>query len=158
MATITCIGLTGVRFDLTVVLTGTNPAQTTMTGLKALAAAVEGHNITAAMYGEISAEKDTSINLATDAAKTLTAAGIVADDLVICKPLATGNKEERQEQKGAIAEAKREGLAAADTNAVYYRTLNTFNKSRLPNPYEADAYNVDDDENTGTLVASRPWS
>ena len=158
MATITCIGLTGVRFDLTVVLTGTSPPQTTMAGLKALAAAVEGHNITAAMYGEISAEKDTSINLANDAAKTLTAAGIVAGNLVICTPLKTGNKEERQEQKGAIAEAKREGLAAADTNAVYYRTLNTFNKNRLPNPYEGNAFNADDDENTGTLVASRPWS
>ena len=153
MATIRCKGLTGVVFDLTVTL-GT----TTMTGLKALAQAVEGHNITTAMYGEISAEKDPSINLANDAAKTLTAAGIVADDLVICKPLATGNKEERQEQKGAIAEAKREGLAAADTDAVYYRTLNTFNKTRLPNPYEANAYNADDDENTGPLVAQRPWS
>lgn len=153
MATIKCKGLTGVVFDLTVTL-GT----TTMTGLKALAQAVEGHNITTAMYGEISAEKDPSINLANNAANTLTAAGIVADDLVICKPLATGNKEERQEQKGAIAEAKREGLAAADTDAVYYRTLNTFNKTRLPNPYEANAYNADDDENTGSLVIGRPWT
>ena len=153
MATIICKGLTGARFNLTVTL-GT----TTVTGLKALAQAVEGAPITAAMYGNISAEKDPSINLTTDAAKTLTAAGIVADDLVICKPLATGNKEQRQEQKGAIAQAKREGLAAADTDAVYYRAANTFNKNRLPNPYEADAYNADDDENTGTLAASRPWT
>ena len=153
MATIKCKGLTGARFNLTVTL-GT----TTVTGLKALAQAVEGAPITAAMYGNISAEKDPSINLTTDAAKTLTAAGIVADDLVICKPLATGNKEQRQEQKGAIASAKRKGLAAADTDAVYYRAANTFNKNRLPNPYEANAYNADDDENTGTLAASRPWT
>jgi hypothetical protein len=153
MATIKCKGLTGARFNLTVTL-GT----TTVTGLKALAQAVEGAPITAAMYGNISAEKDPSINLTTDAAKTLTAAGIVADDLVICKPLATGNKEQRQEQKGAIAAAKRKGLAAADTDAVYYRAKNTFNKNRLPNPYEANAYNADDDENTGALAASRPWT
>ena len=70
----------------------------------------------------------------------------------------TGNKEQRQEQKGAIAQAKREGLAAADTGAVYYRAKSTFNKNRLPNPYEANAYNADDDENTGSLAASRPWT
>jgi hypothetical protein len=153
MATIRCKGLTGVVFDVTVTL-GT----TTMNGLTALAQAIEGAPITTGMYAEIRAYKDQAINQTNDGAKTLTAAGLVADDLVVCVPLKTGNKEERQEQKGAIAQAKREGLAAADTNAIYYRTLKTFNKNRLPNPYEADAYNVDDDENTGTLVASRPWS
>ena len=153
MATIKCKGLTGVVFDVTVTL-GT----TTMNGLTALAQAIEGAPITTGMYAEIRAYKDQAINQTNDGAKTLTAAGLVADDLVVCVPLKTGNKEERQEQKGAIAQAKREGLAAADTNAIYYRTLKTFNKNRLPNPYEADAYNVDDDENTGTLVASRPWS
>ena len=153
MATIRCKGLTGVVFDVTVTL-GT----TTMNGLTALAQAIEGAPITTGMYAEIRAYKDQAINQTNDGAKTLTAAGLVADDLVVCVPLKTGNKEERQEQKGAIAQAKREGLAAADTNAIYYRTLKTFNKNRLPNPYEADAYNVDDDENTGILVASRPWS
>ena len=152
MATIRCKGLTGVVFDLTVTL-GT----TTMNGLTALARAVEGAPITTAMYGEI-ALHNTSINQTNDGAKTLTAAGIVADDLVVCTPLKTGNKEQRSDQKGAIAQAKREGLAAADTDAPYYNALNTWNKNRLPNPYEANAYNADDDENTGNLVASRPWS
>ena len=109
------------------------------------------------MYGEI-ALHNTSINQTNDGAKTLTAAGIVADDLVVCTPLKTGNKEQRSDQKGAIAQAKREGLAAADTDAPYYNALNTWNKNRLPNPYEANAYNADDDENTGTLAASRPWT
>ena len=152
MATIKCKGLTGVVFDLTVTL-GT----TTMNGLTALARAVEGAPITTAMYGEI-ALHNTSINQTNDGAKTLTAAGIVADDLVVCTPLKTGNKEQRSDQKGAIAHAKREGLAAADTDAPYYNALNTWNKNRLPNPYEANAYNADDDENTGTLAASRPWT
>ena len=156
MATIKCKGLSGVVFDLTVTL-GT----TTMTGLKALAQAIEGAPITTTMYGEISAEKDPSINLANNAANTLTAAGLVEGDLVICTPLddpTVINKEQRQEQKGAIASAKRKGLAAADTDATNYRAGNTFNKSRLPNPYEGNAVNADDDENTGTLQAQRPWS
>tara|TARA_B110000285_G_scaffold2829_1_gene2958 strand:+ start:1490 stop:1951 length:462 start_codon:yes stop_codon:yes gene_type:complete len=153
MATITCKGLTGVVFDLTVTL-GT----TTMNGLTALAQAVEGAPITTGMYGEISLYDTPSINQTNDGAKTLTAAGLEEGSAVLCTPLKTGNKEERQEQKGAIAQAKREGLAAADTNAVYYRTLKTFNKNRLPNPYEANLYNADDDENTQTLQASRPWT
>jgi hypothetical protein len=153
MATIRCKGLTGVVFDLTVTL-----GSTTVNGLTALARAIEGAPITTGMYGEIHLVSNPAINQTTDGAKTLTAAGIVAGDTVVCIPLKTGNKEARQEQKGAIAQAKREGLAAADTDAVYYRTLSTWNKNRLPNPYEADAYNADDDENTGTLAASRPWT
>jgi|TARA_B110000259_G_scaffold131151_1_gene147995 lysophospholipid acyltransferase (LPLAT)-like uncharacterized protein len=153
MATIRCKGLTGVVFDLTVTL-----GSTTVNGLTALARAIEGAPITTGMYGEIHLVSNPAINQTTDGAKTLTAAGIVAGDTVVCIPLKTGNKEARQEQKGAIAQAKREGLAAADTDAVYYRTLSTWNKNRLPNPYEADAYNADDDENTDALAVSRPWT
>jgi lysophospholipid acyltransferase (LPLAT)-like uncharacterized protein len=140
-------------FDLTVTL-----GSTTVNGLTALARAIEGAPITTGMYGEIHLVSNPAINQTTDGAKTLTAAGIVAGDTVVCIPLKTGNKEARQEQKGAIAQAKREGLAAADTDAVYYRTLSTWNKNRLPNPYEADAYNADDDENTDALAVSRPWT
>ena len=153
MATIRCKGLTGVVFDLTVTL-----GSTTVNGLTALARAIEGAPITTGMYGEIHLVSNPAINQTTDGAKTLTAAGIVAGDTVVCIPLKTGNKEARQEQKGAIAQAKREGLAAADADAVYYRTLSTWNKNRLPNPYEADAYNADDDENTDALAVSRPWT
>ena len=153
MATIKCKGLTGTVFDLTVTL-----GSTTVNGLTALARAIEGAPITTGMYGEIHLVSNPAINQTTDGAKTLTAAGIVAGDTVVCIPLKTGNKEARQEQKGAIAQAKREGLAAADTDAVYYRTLSTWNKNRLPNPYEADAYNADDDENTDALEVSRPWT
>ncbi len=153
MATITCKGLSGVVFDLTVTL-GT----TTMNGLTALAQAVEGAPITTAMYGEIVLYDTPSINQTNDGAKTLTAAGLEEGSAVVCVPLKTGNKEQRQEQKGAIASAKRKGLAAADTDAVYYRAANTFNKNRLPNPYEVNAYNADDDENAGALAVSRPWT
>ena len=79
MATIKCKGLTGVEFDLTVTM-GT----TTMNGLTALAQAVEGQEIITAMYAEIIAQKDTSINQTNDGAKTLTAAGLVDGDRVYC--------------------------------------------------------------------------
>jgi len=155
MATIKCKGLTGVTFDLTVTM-----GSTTMNGLTALAQAVEGHNITTSMYGEISAAKNPSINQTNDGAKTLTAAGLVDGDIVICTPVddpATLTKEARADQKLYIAEAKRKGLAADDTTATYYRNANTYDKTMLPNPYEGDDYNVDDDENTGSLIQKRPW-
>ena len=155
MATIKCKGLTGVTFDLTVTM-----GSTTMNGLTALAQAVEGHNITTSMYGEISAAKNPSINQTNDGAKTLTAAGLVDGDIVICTPAddpATLTKEQRADQKLYIAEAKRKGLAADDTTATYYRNANTYDKTMLPNPYEGDDYNVDDDENTGSLIQKRPW-
>ena len=138
-----------------------NPAGTTITGTGYGVKLDAGGPYTISNAGEISAEKDPSINLANNAANTLTAAGLVEGDLVICTPLddpTVINKEQRQEQKGAIASAKRKGLAAADTDATYYRAGNTFNKSRLPNPYEVNAVNVDDDENTGPLQTQRPWT
>ena len=156
MATIKCKGLTGVTFDLTVTM-----GSTTMNGLTALAQAVEGHNITTSMYGEISAAKNPSINQTNDGAKTLTAAGLVDGDIVICTPVddpATLTKEARADQKAYIAEAKRKGLAAGDTSATYYRNSNTWDKTLVPNPYENDDYNADDDENTGALVPKRPWA
>jgi hypothetical protein len=70
---------------------------------------------------------------------------------------ATLTKEQRADQKLYIAEAKRKGLAADDTTATYYRNANTYDKTMLPNPYEGDDYNVDDDENTGSLIQKRPW-
>ena len=153
MATIKCKGLTGVVFDLTVTM-----GSTTMNGLTALAQAVEGSPITTAMYGDVRADSDPAINQTNNGSDNLTAAGLAEGDLVICVADQSGNKEVRQEYRGAIASAKRKGLAAGDTGANYYRTLNTWNKNRLPNPYEVNAYNPDDDENTGTLNASRPWT
>ena len=66
MATIKCKGLTGVQFDLTVTM-----GSTTMNGLTALAQAVEGQEIVTAMYAEIHATKDPSINQTNDGAKHL---------------------------------------------------------------------------------------
>ena len=65
-------------------------------------------------------------------------------------------KEERQIQKLEIAQVKRQ--ADGDTTKDYYRTLNTYDAARIPNPYEDNDINPDDDENTGALQTGRPWT
>ncbi len=157
MATIKCKGLTGVQFDLTVTM-----GSTTMNGLTALAQAVEGQEIITAMYAEIHASKDPSINQTNNGGDTLTAAGLVDGDSVYCIPRYSGSngfKRQRQEEKLRIATTKRKGLAAGDTNANYYRTRNTKQKNRLATLYTAG--NNDSGTlvaNGGALVAGRPWS
>jgi hypothetical protein len=116
------------------------------------------------MYGEIHAVKDKSINQTNDGAKTLTAAGLVDGDRVYCIPRYSGSngfKRQRQEEKLRIAVSKRKGLAAADTNAAYYRPINTKTKDNLPTLYTAgdnDTNNLVDNANTGGLVTGRPWT
>ena len=156
MATIKCKGLTGVEFDLTVTM-----GSTTMNGLTALAQAVEGQEIVTAMYAEIIAQKDKTINQTNDGAKTLTAAGLVDGDRVYCIPRysgSTGFKRQRQEEKLRIATTKRKGLAAGDTNANYYRALNTKTKNNLPTLYAAGNNTALVQNNNSPLDASRPWT
>ena len=157
MATIKCKGLTGVQFDLTVTM-----GSTTMNGLTALAQAVEGQEVVTAMYAEIHAEKDSSINQTNNGSDTLTAAGLSEGDMVICIPRYSGSngfKRQRQEEKLRIAVTKRKGLAAADTNANYYRTKNTKTKLNLPTLYAAgNNTNLVDNANSGGLVTGRPWT
>ena len=122
-------------FDLTVTMNST-----TMNGLTALAKAVEGQEITTSMYAEIIAEKDKTINQTDHGGDNLTAAGLVEGDIVYCLGLHTGSngfKRQRQEQKLKFAVTKRKGLAAGDTNATYYRSLNTKTKANLPTLYTA---------------------
>ena len=159
MATIKCKGLTGVVFDLTVTM-----GSTTMSGLTALAQAIEGQEITTSEYEEIVAIKDKSINQATNGSDNLTAAGLVEGDMVQCVPLGrttSRTKRQRQEQILKIAVTKRKGLAAGDTNANYYRALNTKSKANLPTLYKAGdnrTANVIDNDNSGGLVTGRPWT
>ena len=92
----------------------------------------------------------------------MTAAGLVDGDSVHCIPRysgADGFKRQRQEEKLRIATTKRKGLAAGDTNAVYYRALNTKTKTNLPTLYAAgNNTNLVDNTNSGGLVAGRPWT
>ena len=159
MATLRCKGLTGVEFDITVTM-----GSTTMDGLTALAQAVEGQEVVTAMYAEIVAQKDKTINQTDHGSDNLTAAGLVDGDRVYCIPRysgANGFKRQRQEEKLRIAVSKRKGLAAADTNAAYYRALNTKTKNNLPTLYAAGnnvTANRVDNTNSGGLVTGRPWT
>ena len=103
---------------------------------------------------DIALERDTSITDVANGTDVISAAGIVDGDTIICiddkkNLLTTNTKEVRQERKGRIASVKREREG---------KTAYTWNKNRLPNPYEGNLSNPDDDENTGTLQAQRPWT
>lgn len=103
---------------------------------------------------DIALERDTSITDVNNGTDVISAAGIVDGDTIICiddkkNLLTTNTKEVRQERKGRIASVKREREG---------KTEYTWNKNRLPNPYEGNLSNPDDDENTGTLQPQRPWT
>ena len=84
--------------------------------------------------------------------------------MVQCIPLGrttARTKRQRQEQKLKIAVTKRKGLAAGNTNANYYRALNTKSKANLPTLYKAGdnvTANRIDNANSGGLVTGRPWT
>ena len=74
-------------------------------------------------------------------------------------------RQERQDAKLAIAEAKRQGKTVApdgtisgaiDPTKPYYRTANTLDKNLLPNPYNANDI-APDDGDSGPLNQGRPW-
>ena len=78
-------------------------------------------------------------------------------------------KRTRQDQKLALALAKREGKTVAadgtisgatDTSAVAYRARNTLTVSQLPTRYSGSSNTspLVDNANTGGLVTGRPWT
>ena len=78
-------------------------------------------------------------------------------------------KRTRQDQKLALALAKREGKTVAadgtisgatDTDAVAYRERNTLTVSQLPTRYHASDNTgaLVDNANSGGLVTGRPWT
>ena len=93
-------------------------------------------------------DRDNSITDYNNGSDTLLAAGIVDGDLIICIDDPDGTKEVLQERKLRNASVKRERLGKLSYN---------YDKTLLPNPWEGDAYNADDDEATGILVPTRPW-
>ena len=97
---------------------------------------------------DIVLDRDTSITDYNNGSDTLLAAGIVDGDLIRCIDDPDGTKEVRQERKLRNASVKRERLGKLSYN---------FDKTLLPNPWEGDAFNTDDDEATGSLVPARPF-
>lgn len=106
---------------------------------------------------DIVVERDTSITDGNNGSDTLLVAGVVDGDNIICIDEPTGTKEVRQNRKLRIASVKRlaDSVANIGSGANDRYTLNT---AQIPNPYEGNAYNADDDENTGSLVVGRPWT
>ena len=107
---------------------------------------------------DIALERDTSITDVANGSDPIAVGvgnlGLVDGDTIICiddkkNLLTTNTKEVCQERKGRIASVNREREG---------KTEYTWNKNRLPNPYEGNLSNPDDDENTGTLQAQRPWT
>ena len=145
-------GLTGKRGTITV----SDPDVVTVVNLIPLIIADEDPTVGVLTNNDydIAVQRDTSITDVNNGSDTCTVAGIVDGDTIICiddkKNLETTNtKEVRQERKGRIASVNREREG---------KTEYTWNKNRLPNPYEGNLSNPDDDENTGTLQAQRPWT
>lgn len=75
-------------------------------------------------------------------------------------------KQLRQVAKLDIAQAKRQGKTVAidgtitgttDPTKPYYRLLNTYDLTLLPDTYNNNVPGADDNPNTGGLVESRPW-
>jgi hypothetical protein len=73
-------------------------------------------------------------------------------------------KQDKQEAKLAIAEAKRQGKLVADDGTIsgpvdstkqYYRANNVLEIDDLPTKYVGDT--IFDNANTGGLIQGRPW-
>lgn len=76
-------------------------------------------------------------------------------------------KRDRQDQKLAIAEAKRQGKTVADDGTIsgsvdptkpYYRSLNTLDATLLPTRYNATSNTGALVQNGTTLIDGRPWT
>ena len=106
---------------------------------------------------DIVVERDTSITDGNNGSDTLLVAGVVDGDNIICIDEPTGTKEVRQNRKLRIASVKREydsSRGVGSPNNDRY----TLDATQIPNPYEGNSVNPDDDENTDALVVGRPWT
>ena len=110
---------------------------------------------------DIALERDTSITDVANGSDTISD-HIVDGDTIICiddkKNLtSTNTKEVRQNRKLRIASVKRLADSVADIGSPSNDRY-TLNTAQIPNPYEGNAVNADDDENTGSLTVGRPWT
>jgi len=110
---------------------------------------------------DIALERDTSITDVANGSDTIST-HIVDGDTIICiddkKNLtSTNTKEVRQNRKLRIASVKRLADSVANIGSPSNDRY-TLDATQIPNPYEGNAVNPDDDENTGSLVVGRPWT
>ena len=110
---------------------------------------------------DIVLERDTTITDVANGSDTIST-HIVDGDTIICiddkKNLtSTNTKEVRQNRKLRIASVKRLADSVANIGSEANDRY-TLDATQIPNPYEDNAVNPDDDENTGSLVVGRPWT
>jgi hypothetical protein len=110
---------------------------------------------------DIALERDTSITDVNNGSDTIST-HIVDGDTIICiddkKNLtSTNTKEVRQNRKLRIASVKRLADSVANIGSPSNDRY-TLDATQIPNPYEGNAVNPDDDENTDALVVGRPWT
>ena len=147
-STIKYRGLSGVRGSVTVEI-GPSPAANTLTEITNLMIADEGLN--ANYYADFFLLRDNSVKLTANGADDWNDLSLASTDelvAVLDDDPTTFTKEQRQIRKLEIATIKR----AADSRP------STYDATQIPNPYEGNAYNADDDENTDALVVGRPWA
>lgn len=155
MADITYWGLTSTKGTVTIADTST----ATIDDLIAAVAADEGLPTD---YYQLSKSTDPSNTLSSivgdsTAPDTLDDLGIGDGDTVFCTTAQDNlTKQERQIQKLEIAEIKRK--AGGDTSKAYYRTLNTYDATLLPDTYNDNQAGADDNANVGGLQPGRPWT
>lgn len=136
------IGLTRVRSTLAV---GTDTA--TFPAYVAAIAAAEGLSST---YYFLSLARDPSINMTTYPTETFDEMGITIEGDTIIAALVSDTgltKEQKQDRKLAIASAAR----AQDSRRY------TLDKTQLPNPYNGNVVDPDENANVGGLITGRPW-
>jgi hypothetical protein len=149
-------GLTGVWGTITIA----DPDTATIDDVITAIAADEG---LPTQYYSVSVEDNPNINDITygDSSTPIapappTGLGITTSDRFISTTRQSGlTKEERQIQKLEIAKLKRQ--AGGDTSKDYYRELNVYNTSLLPNPYNDNDADPDDGD-AGPLNDGRPWT
>jgi len=155
MADITYWGLTSTKGTVTIADTST----ATIDDLISAVASDEGLPTDYYQLSKSTDPSNTLSNIVGDSTlpPSLDTLGIGDGDTVYCTTAQDNlTKEERQIQKLEITQVKRQ--AGGDTTKDYYRALNTYDATRIPNPYEDNDINPDDDENTGALQTGRPWT
>jgi len=148
-------GLTGLRRSIT----GFDDT----TSIDDLIAAIAADEELETNYYIISKEGDPSNTLSfiygdSSTPASVSSLGIETGDVIICKPNSRGTtKQTRQVMKLDIAQKKREGGPDDDTNAVFYRSNNSYDRDLLPNPYNGNSADPDDGD-AGPLDDGRPWT
>jgi hypothetical protein len=143
MATITYKGLSGIRGTLTVNSTDT------LADIAAAIIAVEELN--GDYYADFILDRNNTISFTNNSTDTYAELGLLSTDTLVAileNDPSVYNKEQRQLQKLEIAQVKRAG----DGNPRFFYDI-----TQLPNPYNDNGVDPDENPNTGGLVQGRPW-